>query len=271
MGVRRNLIGVAIAAVFAVGGTYLMLGEKSDEKTAADRLQVPTLVVTNAVAAGTSVAVLSETPGLAVVRLVDVESKNVDSLVSIADLASYKGLVLKADLAANRPLLSSSFVPRGSLSLAPGGVEIPPDLLQVSFSLEPQRALGGALRAGDRVAVIASLAAGTTSAPAAAQTRSGPQTHIVVQKALVANVQLSNLAPVNDRTASPDDGPTVLGNYTVTLALSAADSERLAFALENGTLWLAKQSATASGNDSRIWEAQHVLTDPVTDYAPPVS
>jgi len=272
MGVRRKLIGVVLAVVFAVGGTFLVLGAgKSDDKAASNRQQVPMLVVTKSVPAGTSVSTLSETSGLVSVRLVDVESKNVDSLVAVADLQAYKGLVLKTDLTTNDPLLSSSFIERGSLSLAAGGVEVPPDLLQLSFSLEPQRVLGGALRPGDRVAVVASFAAGTTTAPAGAQAKASPQTHIVLQKALVANVQLSNLAPVNDKTASVEGAPAVVGNYTVTLALSAADTERLTFALENGSLWLAKQPATADGADSRIWEAEDVLADPVTDYAPQVS
>ncbi len=271
MGVRRKLIGVVLAVVFAVGGTFLVLGAgKSDDKAATNRQQVPMLVVTKSVSAGTSVSTLGET-GLVAVRLVDVESKNVDSLVAVADLQAYKGLVLKSDLATNDPLLSSSFIERGSLSLAAGGVEVPPDLLQLSFSLEPQRVLGGSLRPGDRVAVVASFAAGATATPAATPAKSSPQTHIVLQKALVANVQLSNLAPVNDRTASTDSAPAVVGNYTVTLALSAADTERLTFALENGSLWLAKQPATADGADSRIWEAEDVLADPVTDYAPQMS
>jgi len=281
MGVRRKLIGVVLAVVLAVGGTFLVLGSRGSGDTAAvTREQVPVLVATKPVPAGTAVRTLLETAGAVTVKLVDVENKDIDALVSIDDLQEFKGLVVRDDVAADSALLSSSFVDRGNLSLAAGGVEVPPELLQMSFSLEPQRVLGGALRPGDRVAVVASFAVAGSTAPAGISSGSsgaaitggtGKQTRIVLQKALVANVQLSNLATANDATVAANGTPTVVGNYTVTLALSAADTERLAFALENGTLWLAKQPATADGSDSRVWQVEDVLTDPVTDYAPRTS
>jgi pilus assembly protein CpaB len=273
MAVRRKLIGVALALVLALGGTYLVLGGRQQQGPSVKRQQVPMLVTTRALTAGTRVDSLIETPGVVSVMMVDVEQKHVDSLAAAADLQPYKGMVLANDVAAQSPLLISSFIDRGDLSLAAGGVEVPADLLQVSFSLEPQRVLGGALRAGDRVAVIASLTVtsptpGAAAGAASASATATKQTRIVLQKALVSNVQLSNLANVKDSVTSEEGAPAVVGNYTVTLALSAADTERLTFALENGTLWLAKQPASASGTDSRIWTVDDVLRDPVTDYAP---
>ena len=190
MASRRKLIGVVLALVLALGGTYLVLGGRQPQGPSVKRQQVPMLVTTRALAAGTRVDSLIETPGVVSVVMVDVERKHVDSLAAATDLQPYKGMVLAVDIAAQSPLLTSSFVERGDLSLAAGGVEVPADLLQVSFSLEPQRVLGGALRAGDRVAVIASLTV-AVPAPGAASTSAAAtkQTRIVLQKALVSNVQ----------------------------------------------------------------------------------
>jgi pilus assembly protein CpaB len=175
----------------------------------------------------------------------------------MASLVALKGKVLSADVGPNGQLKTSSFVDRSSLQVSAGGVDVPADRLQISFSLEPQRVLGGSLRAGDLVAVVWSSATG----------QSGPQTHIIVQKALVANVQLSNLANAGDSSSgSTTENPAVVGNYTVTLGLSAPDIERLTNGLEFGTIWLAKQPATASGEGTKVWDPTLVASDPVTAY-----
>ena len=256
MGVKRKLIGIVGALVFALAGTFLVLNAregKSSETIA--RAQVPMLVATQKLAAGTSAdKLLNESAGLLTVSMVNVEDKNVDALAALADLDQHKGLVLSREVAPNTPLLTNSFVDRGSLSLAAGGVDVPPDMLQLSFSLEPQRVLGGSLRAGDRVAVILSVA-------------DGERTHIVAQKALIANVQLSNLANAGDAVPAENGAPAVVGNYMVTLALSAPDVERVTNGLEFGKLWLAKQPETATGEGSKVWDIPQTLQDLVTSYA----
>ena len=82
MGVKRKLIGIIGALVFALAGTFLVLNareSKSSETTA--RAQVPMLVATQKLAAGTSVdKLLNESAGLLTVSLVNVEDKNVDAL-----------------------------------------------------------------------------------------------------------------------------------------------------------------------------------------------
>lgn len=264
MGVRRKLIGIVGALVFALAGTFLVLNSKGDKADEAlVREQVPMLVATQALSAGTTVDKLIGTAGMVQVSMVNVEEKNVDALAAVADLDQFKGRVLSADLAIGAPLLTTSFVDRGSLSLAAGGVEVPSDMLQMSFSLDPQRVLGGSLRAGDRIAVVMSNSVtDATGAPV-------NQTHIVVQKALVANVQLSNLANADDTSTA--EGGAVMGNYMVTLALSAPDIERVTNAIEFGRIWLAKQPETADGSNSKVWDANATMTDPVTAYAAPAA
>lgn len=262
MGVKKKLIGIVGALVLALAGTFLVLNnnDKSPEE-AVSREQVQMLVALQTLPAGTSVDKLLSTEGMVSVALVNVEDKSPDALSAVADLNTYKGLVLASELAPNAPLMTTSFVERGALALGAGGVEVPADMLQVSFSLEPQRVLGGSLRAGDRIAVVATF---TVTDPSQAEANAVPMTHIIIQKALVANVQLANLANAAD--AGTDAAPAVVGNYMVTLALSAADTERLTYALENGKLWLAKQPETADGSTTKVWDVNQTLMDAVTDY-----
>ena len=66
-----------------------------------------------------------------------------------------------------------------------------------------------------------------------------------------------------------DAAPAVIGNYMVTLALSASDTERLTYALEYGKIWLAKQPDANTGEGSKVWDVGQTLNDPVTQYAVP--
>lgn len=263
MGVRRKLIGIVGALVCAIAGTFLVLSARGGDEAAVVREQVPVLVAGQALTAGTSVDKLTSTEGLITVAQVDVAERSSDALTAVKDLADYKGLVVRSDVAPGEPLLPTSFGARGSLQLAAGGVEIPADRLQLSFSLEPQRVVGGSLRSGDLVAVVYS---NTTQTPDGATAN---QTHIIVQKALVANVQLSNLANAGQDSPTGTD-PAVVGNYTVTLALGAGDVERVTNALEYGKIWLAKQPATADGTNTKVWDLPQTIGDPVTSYAEPV-
>ncbi len=267
MGVKRKLIGIVGFLVFLSAGAFLVLksgsAETDDEVV---RAQVPMLVATQAIKPGTSVdKVVQNAATTLSVSMVEVEARNPDALTAIEDLTAYKGLVFASEIAPNAPLLTTTFVDRGALTLAAGGVEIPEDLLQLSFSLEPQRVLGGSLRAGDRVAVLMS------NTPATVAEGEAPlgQTHIIVQKALLANVQLSNLANAGDTAPGEEAAPMVVGNYMVTLALSASDTERMTNALEFGKIWLAKQPDPANGEGTKVWDIDATMTEPVTAYKLP--
>lgn len=264
MGVRRKLIGIVGALICAIAGTFLVLNARNAEEPALVREQVPVLVAGQALAAGTSVDKLATSEGLVRVAQVDVAERSTDALTGVADLSGYKGMVVASNVTAGQPLMVATFGARGSLQLGAGGIEIPPDRLQISFSLEPQRVLGGSLRAGDLVAVVYS----NTATPTGDNATAANQTHIIMQKALVANVQLSNLANAGE---TPPEGTTspALGNYTVTLALSAGDVERITNALEYGKIWLAKQPATADGANTKIWDLSQTIGEPVTSYSEP--
>jgi len=259
MGVRRKLIGIVGALLCALLGTVLVLNaRKSKDDTATPTRQpVTVLVALKTLPLGTSVEKIQSMGDAVAQREVAPEEAAADALKDMASLTALKGKVLSAEVGPNGQLKTSSFVDRSTLQISAGGVDVPPDRLQISFSLDPQRVLGGGLRAGDLVAVV-------WSDPTAV---GGPRTHIIVQKALVANVQLANLANVGDpSSSSTGENPAVVGNYMVTLGLSAPDIERVTNGLEFGKIWLAKQGDAASGEGTKVWQPEVVATDPVTAY-----
>jgi pilus assembly protein CpaB len=102
------------------------------------------------------------------------------------------------------------------------------DLVNLTMQLEPQRALGGHVKAGDRVAVVASFA--------------GPdRTSVLAQKVAVANLQADVVAEDGENA---DLAPR--GNLLVTLAVPPAEAARIVFALEYGRVWLAGENVATS-------------------------
>ncbi len=257
MGSSRKLIGLVGALVCALLGTFFVLGsggDKPEETAAPVRQPVAVLVAVKPLAAGTSAEKLAGTPDLLVVKQLPPEQVPADAFVDAVALASYKGKVLASDVAIDAPLVPSLFVDRAALSLNPTGIEVPADRLQVAFSLEPQRALGGKLRPGDLVAV--------------AYTDPEGRSRVIVQKALIADVQLANLATVSDAPQAGGEAAAAAatGNYMITLALTLPDVERVTNALETGKLWLARQPIGADGNGTKVITPEINLTDPATSY-----
>jgi pilus assembly protein CpaB len=121
----------------------------------------------------------------------------------------------------------------------PDVVDVPAGLQEVSILLEPQRAVGGRLSAGDTVGVLVSLEG---------------MTHAVLHQVLVTQVQGAPVAvPAEDgtETVSSGAGPAPTGSLMITLAVSAAQSEAVVFGMEHGAVWLSlePEDAVVSGTE----------------------
>ena len=112
------------------------------------------------------------------------------------------------------------------------GVAVPPELARVTLQLEPQRALGGLVSAGELVAVAASFDRGQAADGA------GPQTGIILEKILVASVQ------VEEPAGDAEDPTPPRGSLLVTLAVPPTEAPRLVYAAEYGRVWLAGEGAS---------------------------
>ena len=234
---KRRLVGILASLLMATVGTFALISyvqSAKDEALAGEQL-VDVLVVARPITKGTPAGGIA-----AMVETAQVPVK-VRAVGAVTNLAGLDGQVAAVDLVPGEQVVSSRFV---SAQVAAGVAEVPADKLQVTVSLDPTRAVGGRVRSGDRVGVVASINVSPDGA-AGAET-----THLILHKVVVASVQAEQKLPeVAEGTADPAGSrtPTLAptGNLLVTLALDAPSVERVVFAAERGTLWLALEPAEA--------------------------
>ncbi len=163
----------------------------------------------------------------------------------VTDLAQLAGQVAAVDLLPGEQLLTDRFELPDEGD-APGVVAVPAGLQEVSVLLEPQRAVGGRLAAGDTVGVMVSMIyqGGTV------------KTHAVLHEVLVTQVQGAP-SPVDAdgaegaaETAS-SGGAAPTQSLMITLAVTAPQAEAVVFGMEHGTVWLTlePEDADTSGTD----------------------
>ena len=234
---RRLLAAVAALVLFLVGALVLVTYVRgADARAFAGAQPVRVLVVDQQIPAGT--------PGGELAELVRTDTVPAKAAVEgrVEDLADLDGLVATADLQPGEQLLASRFESPDSMQ-APGTVAVPEGLQEVSVLLEPQRAVGGRLAAGDTVGVYLSQIDGDLK-----------QTHVVLHRVLVTQVQGAPAAP--DPTAEAAAGTSATGapasSLMVTLAVSSQDAETVVFGAEHGSLWLSLEPAGAQTGGTRV-------------------
>jgi pilus assembly protein CpaB len=143
-------------------------------------------------------------------------------------------------------------------------VVVPPDYLQVTFSMSTDRALGGRVRPGDTVAVIASFNESLPTADGQGE-ETVQTTDVLLHKALVADVQVQDVLGATTSSASiavevPEGALNATNSqvYTITIAVPATQVERLVYALEYGSVWLAYQGAEAGETTNGIVTSDNI-------------
>ena len=236
----RRLLAAFAALLLLVVGSVVLLAyvHGADARALAGARTVDVLVADKRIPEGTS--------GDALASLVHTETVPVKTALPgrVTDLASLSGRVATVDLLPGEQLVAGRFADPGDLQ-APGTVEVPEGLQEVSVLLEPQRAVGGRLATGDTVGVVVSqqLQDGT------------PATHAVLHKVLVTQVQGAP-APVDpaakqDPQTQSSGTPAPSASLMITLAVNAAQAEAVVFGIEHGTLWLSREPdrAQTGGTD----------------------
>jgi len=282
----RRVIAIIIALALAGAGTFFLVRyiQGAEARALEGEVLVEVLVADQPIAGGTPAEELTT-----LVRLEQVPTK-VAIAGAVSDLTSLEGQVASIAILAGEQLSTSRFTDLESYQQTIGraAVEVPPDKLQVTISLSPDRVIGGELRPGDLVAVFASFdpfaldSIEPTGLPTdeipvlipddgteedndrGAQTPNS--TKIILRRALVINLQAEELPrtidPAEEEAAAgaPELAPT--GNLLITLALNPEDSQRLVFTAEFGTIWLALEGEEADNSDTpvqtriSIYEAQ---------------
>jgi pilus assembly protein CpaB len=243
----RKLIGVIAALALAAVGTAALLVyvQGAERRALAGEETVPVFVVREAINRGTQG---TDIGGRVERQLVPAK---VQALGSVDELSALQGKVAAVDLVPGEQLVLQRFVAPQELR----AVQVPDGLLQVTVSLEPQRALGGMLSAGDLVGVVASFTGSGSDGEDAEPSQSGPTTHLVLHKVLVSNVQASagsglGIGGGGDQADPATTAPS--GDLLITLAVNAGAAERVVFAAEHGSLWLTAEPDGAPEDGTRI-------------------
>lgn len=262
---RRKVIGALLALLLATAGTLTLLVyvRTAEERALAGERAVDVYVVAEPIARGTSADRLGDLVALTKVPAKVVPAGTVDRL----DLL--EGKVAGVDLVPGEQLLQSRFITPEEL-VAQTAVEIPEGLHQVTVALDPERALGGEVKPGDTVAVLASFdpfelqEAGVEVEEGESGPKTPNSTHIILHKVLVTNVQLQGgrtgttdvSSPAagggDDEEQQPETPRAPTGQLLVTLAVDAPSVERVVFTAEHGFLWLSQEPEDAPEDGTRI-------------------
>ncbi|MGY1633672.1 Flp pilus assembly protein CpaB [Geodermatophilus sp. SYSU D01186] len=248
---RRRLLAALAALVLAVAGTVVLLAyvRGADARALAGVRTVTVLVVDQVVPQGTPGEDLSD-----LVRTEQLPAKAaVDGVVT--DLAALAGRVATVDLQPGEQLLDSRFAVPEDLA-APGTVPVPEGASEVSVLLEPQRAVGGRIAAGDEIGVYVSM----TLENDAGKTIGA--THATLHGVLVTQVQGAPAPADGDGTETASSGAAAPTNsLLVTLAVPARDAELVVFGMEHGTVWLSHEPEGADDSGTRIVTQGNVYGD----------
>jgi pilus assembly protein CpaB len=246
------MVGLTASVVLAVFGTTVLVGYVQSAKDSAGAAEptVPVLVVARGIDRGTKAADLGSKVK---VRQVPADDK-VDGAVSSVEALT--GKVASTDLVPGEQVLADRFVTPRVL----GRAGVPKGLLEVTVKLEPERAVGGSVSVGDKVAVLASFEPFDIDNTGDPVDSAGPKktpntTHLILHDVLVTRVQADSTVRSGgndnkDDASKPDPAPK--GTLLVTLALDAPSVERVVFAAEYGKLWLSAEPPGASAAGTAI-------------------
>lgn len=243
---KRRFVGVLAAIGLALIGTLVLVAyvNGAEDRALSGEKTVDVLVVSQKVDRGTKADDLEG----------KVELKRVPSKVraegGVTTTRELHGLVASAELVPGEQIVKARFVRPSQVSTASqpggGGGGDTAKLLKTTVSLEPARAVGGALKPGDLVAVYA------TYKPDVKQY----ETHLQLHKVTVAGVAFAPSgggAPTQKKGSDDNKAQQAPeGKYLVTLALSAHDSETLVHAAENGSVWLSIEPKDADESGTRV-------------------
>jgi pilus assembly protein CpaB len=255
--VNRRILAAVLALGLALVGTVVLVSyvRGADARALAGVETTSVLVVTRPVPEGTPAAELTES-----VRLEQIPVK-VAATGTVRDLDDLGDRVATVALQPGEQLLASRFADASTL-LPAGTVAVPPGDQEVSILLEPQRAVGGRLAAGDEIGVYISM-----ELEDAAGTRIGT-THATLHGVLVTQVQGAPAPAAADDEAvetASSGAAAPSDSLLITLALPARDAERVVFGMEHGTVWLSLEPEDADNSGTTIITQGNVYGDqPIT-------
>jgi pilus assembly protein CpaB len=248
---RRRLLAAFAALVLLCAGTVVLLAyvRGADARALAGVQTVEVLVADQVIPEGTPADQLT-----AMVRTETLPRKAaVDGRV--ADLDELSGLVATVDLQPGEQLLQSRFGEADAPG-EEGTIPVPAGLQEVTVLLEPQRAVGGRLAAGDTVGIVVSIGDGKATG----------DTGAVIHKVLITEIQGAPLpddtgaeTTETDDTATASSGTAVpVQSLMITLAVTAPQAEAVVYGMEHGSVWLTLENEDADTDGTEKLDAGNI-------------
>jgi pilus assembly protein CpaB len=250
---RRRVTGIVAALVLASLGTVMLVvyvQSARDEAVAGERM-VDVLVVSDTIDKGTKAADIGDL----------VDSKQVPAKVradgAVTDLGDLDDeSVAAVELVPGEQLVASRFVSRQDAARG----DVPEGFQEVTVPLEPARALGGQVAAGDTVGVFLSFDPfdiGNTGE------KTANVTHLELHKVIVTRVQLDDSGDGAGVGSEGDDDEAATatapsGTFLVTLAVDGPSAERVVFAAEHGFVWLSAEPPEADEGGTKVIDRGNV-------------
>lgn len=241
---KRRMLGIVGALALALVGTMVLVTyvNGAEDRALAGQKTVRVLVAAEPIDAGTPA---SELEGKLEFEKIPAKVRAEGAVTSLDELGDR---VTNTDLLPGEQVVKARFAEPDEAS-AGGAVPGGSDLLQATVALDPERALGGLVKPGDTVGVVASF-------------DEPDVTGVALHQVKVTNVQLEQSSGTEGTQGGQAEGeeaadaPT--GRFLVTLAVDSDSLEKIVFAAEHGTLWLA-----AEPKDAEVGSAQVITIDSI--------
>jgi pilus assembly protein CpaB len=246
--VRLRLISTLIALVLAIAGSVMIAGyvRSADQRAYGEAETVDVLVVASPIPAGTPVEDLAGSIGVKAVP------RSVVADDAVGDLRQFAGRVTGVDLVPGEAVLAARLVDPLSLS-APGSIPAPENMQEFTVAFDPEKAVGGRIRAGDTVGIYLS---GIDIDPSDAVQFA---THHVFHRVLVTRVQgaatVADPAEVAEGTADALPATGLL----ITFATTVVDAERIIYAAQNNPLWLSLETEDDTDEGSEFITDENLI------------
>ncbi|MEO6200291.1 MAG: Flp pilus assembly protein CpaB [Cryobacterium sp.] len=243
---KTRLIGALLAIVLAAGGAVVLIGYvRTADARAADGAEFVAAYIVKAEIPG-------GTPAEQIEKYITV--KDIPALAAVPGrvtaLSELAGQVSEVALKPGEQLITSRWVDPAELA-GRGDVPLPAGMQAVTLALPVERAVGGTIRAGDRVGVVVTA---TVKIGSAAEE---PTTKQAFHKMLVLSVQEGTVyTPKTEGSDAPAEPVSAL---MVTFAGLTADVEKLVWGQENGSVWLTLEPKEATETGSRAATAHIVF------------
>jgi len=235
---RRGTVLVAVACALVAAAILIFAMQRFRHNVAAEGNPETVFVASGLIQKGTSGNAIASGQ---LFKPTTIVAKQI-SAGAIADASQLRGKVAARDIYPGQQLTAAEFTPSGGLA-----GELGPDQRAMSITVDSARGMVGQVQAGDRVDVYADIETGNG--------RSQSVVRLLMSDVLVLKAPTSTTA-VGLGASNPQNQQS-----NATLRVSNSQAGPLAFAADNGKVWLVLRPANASSSGaSSIVGVQSLLS-----------